>query len=678
MHNSSVVLFNVRCGAVSYNLCVSGFSPEVIAARDWWWSRFGQSVSIVPEEPPGKQFKPKFPMLPVLSDYSQISSDDFWNVFPVNFIQPAKSNICADKLVEMAGKSGLGQDPEVLKVVQWVRHGAEIGCKGRFRAASVSKNTKGAYAAGRQVSDAIAAWVKQGYAFGPVEEDDVPAHAKINSILTRTKPNGSVRIILNLSAPRGFSVNDGIDKDDFPAKMSSTEAWLAVLNRAGRSCSVMKIDFADAYKHVPVAAADTDLQWFEWGGKYFKELCLIFGASSSAGIFDATAKVILRIVAVLAAFPVEQVCQHLDDICAAAAAEETASLERFDRTFHEVAAFLGVKLASRDDPDKSFRPCKKGVVFGVEYDTLAWTWSIPHEKWARLVLLIMDTLERDCISGRQAKSLVGKLIHIKALLPAAKFNIGHIMRLAATPDGVDLDKVSVAIDAQCKRQLAFWLVLLKACPGNVSIPSPTRPVSWAKQVFTDAAGGSTDRLGAGTGGVCGSWWYYVPWERRINAGGWRVDGMKVGRKLSALELVGPLIAVVAGADWCANSNVTCWVDNAGSVAIWQKGYSTRCRLSSTVVTTINAVAAAIGCSLHIVKVTRCSCTGAVLADALSKGEFARAKAVARANQWPLQLEPAAVPVSLLSWIAKPVPDDDLADRILRELAATRPILNYSV
>jgi hypothetical protein len=76
---------------------------------------------------------------------------------------------------------------------------------------------------------------------------------------------------------------------------------------------------------------------------------LIFGASSSAGIFDATAKVILRIVTLLASFPADQICQFLDDICSAA--EDADMLAKFDRIFHEVAGFVGVKLASRDDPD---------------------------------------------------------------------------------------------------------------------------------------------------------------------------------------------------------------------------------------------------------------------------------------------------------------------------------------
>jgi hypothetical protein len=182
---------------------------------------------------------------------------------------------------------------------------------------------------------------------------------------------------------------------------------------------------------MPVASEDTDLQWFEWGGRYFKELCLIFGASSSAGIFDATAKVILGIVCVLAQFPRDMVCQHLDDICAAAPAG-SAALDKFDSVFQHVAQQVGVKLASRSHPDKSFAPCKKGVVFGVEYDTDNWTWSIPYDKRTRLVISIKETMSAEFVTARQAKSLVGKLVHVKALFPAGKFNIGHIMRLAIT------------------------------------------------------------------------------------------------------------------------------------------------------------------------------------------------------------------------------------------------------
>jgi hypothetical protein len=399
---------------------------------------------------------------------------------------------------------------------------------------------------------------------------------------------------------------------------------------------------------------------------------LIFGASSSAGIFDATAKVFVELVCRITGFPKDQICQHLDDICAAAAGDDHRLL-LLDQQFKNTADKVGIKLASRDDPDKSFGPSHGGVVFGVEYNTLDWTWSIPQEKRARLIMTLRETTNVERITARQAKSIVGKLIHIKALLPAAKYNISHIMRLAATEPDVDLDNTTVDIDADCRRQLWHWILLLQACPGWITIPKEIPHMPWAFQVYTDAAAGSLDRLGAGTGGVCGTWWFYASWPKKINAGGWRVDGKKVGRKLSVLELVGPLAVIAAGCDKFAGVHVTFWVDNAGSVAIWKKGYSTRCRLSSRIVTSVHAIAGAIGCTVNIEKIRRCSNTMAATADALSKGQFGMARQLT-----PLDTEPARIPPSVVRWINQPVPSEDLAHTILTELAKTSHILNYSL
>ena len=107
-----------------------------------------------------------------------------------------------------------------------------------------------------------------------------------------------------------------------------------------------------------------NLQWFSWLGKYFAELCLIFGTASSVGIYDRLAKVILDLVLRLAKFPPQWVCQHLDDVCAAAPAGSEA-LTELDQAYMWVAAQVGISLASRDDPDKSFAPCaRKGQSWG--------------------------------------------------------------------------------------------------------------------------------------------------------------------------------------------------------------------------------------------------------------------------------------------------------------------------
>ena len=200
-----------------------------------------------------------------------------------------------------------------------------------------------------------------------------------------------------------MSVNDGIEAEDFPAVMSSTAAWVEVLNRARVGAWMTKTDWASAYKQVTVREEDIVLQWFEWGGKFFAELCLIFGSASSAGIFDDAAKVVLDLVCRMSGFSREMICQHLDDICAAGS--DKASLERWDRCFMEVAAELGVKLAPRDDHDKTFAPCQKGVVFGVEYDTVAWTWALPEKKKWRIVAALREAAGSTSLAAKEVQSL---------------------------------------------------------------------------------------------------------------------------------------------------------------------------------------------------------------------------------------------------------------------------------
>ena len=125
-------------------------------------------------------------------------------------------------------------------------------------------------------------------------------------------------------------------------------------------------------------------------------------------------------------------------------------------------------------------------------------------------------------------------------------------------------------------------------------------------------------------------------------------------------------------------HLTVWVDNAGSVAIWQKGYSGNCRLSTAIVTATSAVAAALGCTLDIQKISRCSNTPAKMADCLSKAEFVECRRIASEAGWRLQTEPGRVPVALLAWLERPVPEEGLALSILKEIAVGSPVLGVSV
>ena len=639
----------------------------------FWLDVWNSSVNSDLEElPPPKRFKPKLD-LPVLQNYKTNAPKGYWDKFPKNLNNSAKSLVDGALLKQWALKLGFKDVGLLKKVAKDLIWGADIGCRGRFRRPGRSSNAPSAYEDGQKVSDAIGVWLQKGFAYGPVNMHEVPASAKFNGIMTRGKPNGSVRIILNLSSPKGDSVNEGICSDDFPAKMSSTSKWISSLWKAGRGCKMCKVDWSDAYKHISVRPVDTDLQWFSWLGKCFKELCLIFGGASSAGIFDRLAKIVLFIVIKESGIDPDLVCQHLDDVVAAGP-QNSEILNRFDATFSLVAEKLGIKLAPRDDPDKSFGPSTKGTVLGVFYDTEDWTWSMPKDKLTRLrhdiqVLLGLDEVRQDKIW-----SVVGKIINVRPLVPGGRFHVFHLIK--ANSQALE-GSVLVPVSADLKRQLWFWQNILPVCGGRASIPNIDAGLPpWAFDVFTDAAGGSWRTPGHGVGAVGGSWWAYLPWARAINAGRDTGDGRRLDRVLSALELVGPLLGLCAAHKWCRDSYVRFWVDNSGACFIYKKGYSSSCPLSSAIVAAISCVAAGIGCTVDLEKITRCSNPQSVMADALSKADFARFWQTADEASLPMQLEQLPVPKSLLKWVVNPTADFDLGRKLLRDLAEEGPVLGF--
>ena len=622
----------------------------------------------LPDLPPKKVFKAKN-NLPVLDDYQGEAPASYWEVFPENLIQPAPPSVNADRLRELALDCGY-EDLTLLEAIVFdLKHGAKIGCEGHYRNPTRATNAPSAYADrnGEKVSDAVASWVKNKFVYGPINMEEVPPTAKFAGLMAREKPNGAVRVIQNLSAPKGYSVNEGIDSNNFPAKMSSTRQWIEALNKAGKNCKFCKVDWSDAYKHLTVDLEDTDLQWFSWLGKAFKELCLIFGGASSAGIFNRLAALVIFIVKVRSGIDNDLVIQHLDDCCAAAP-KNSQILERFDAEYFWVAEELGIKLAPRDDPDKSFGPSTSGTVLGIYYDTEDWTWSLPKEKMARMLHAINELLDSEKARQEKIWSVVGKIMNIMPLVPTGRFNIDHLIR--ANSESKD-KAFMVDMTAAVKRQLTFWLQIVPTCAGRASIPRTGEGLPpWAKEVFTDAAGGTTTKAGHGVGAVMVGWWSYLPWGSAINAGRVVADGSErqLDRLLSAWELMGPLLAMTAGMHKLRGFPVRFMVDNIGSVCIWGKGYSSSCRICSTIVKAIATLEATFHCRVKITKITRCSEPLAVMADCLSKAAFGKFWTEANAQggyDLPLEFEP--VPRQLLRWIQDPKEDDDLGDRLVKDV-----------
>jgi hypothetical protein len=97
-----------------------------------------------------------------------------------------------------------------------------------------------------------------------------------------------------------------------------------------------------------------------------------------------------------------------------------------------------VLLAPTTDPDKAFRSTTEGVVLGVHYNTVDWTWHIPAEKLARLLGQIREIDSRQWIRQHELWSVVGRILHYAPLIPGGKFNISELIAAhASTQDRMD-------------------------------------------------------------------------------------------------------------------------------------------------------------------------------------------------------------------------------------------------
>ena len=307
------------------------------------------------------------------------------------------------------------------------------------------------------------------------------------------------------------------------------------------------------------------------------------------------------------------------------------------------------------------------------YDTLAFSWWLREDKLAVIIEMLLKVEQGSTHTVRFMKSVTGKLVHYRLMVPDGKFHLGQLIKASGTKEEEHLDKV-VALSDWARAEAWYWRCLLPFCAKRMPLPDPDYGLPpWTMHAYTDSAGGTTASLGRGAGAVIApSWWCYLPWGEVINGYKKFEDGVMFRNKMSAWELVGPLLVLTAGVDRVRNRNLIIPVDNAGSVAIFQKGWCTSCLLCSTLVLAISEVAASINCRVEIVKIARCSTDLAEAADAISKAEFSRMRRLMPGAS----VGPARVPRALLQWINNPVRDRNLGGRLLEEMDVERNILGY--
>ena len=243
----------------------------------------------------------------------------------------------------------------------------------------VSQGAKSEDATAR-IADALASFTKAGHMAGPLFKEDVSKY-KINPILAVKKPGGHIRVVGNLKSPKGKSFNEGIPEaklSEWPVTMLTARKFAKMIVKAGRDALISCSDMCDAYKMIPVCLKQRKLQAYSFCGALFIELKLIFGDRMACQYFDRFHDCILRaFVLPMSSFPPVAQGRTVDDIPAVAPKE--AEQARFVQSYRTTLSTLNIRAAP-DDPDctKAFDCSTEGEVLGTRFNTVSFTWSLPH------------------------------------------------------------------------------------------------------------------------------------------------------------------------------------------------------------------------------------------------------------------------------------------------------------
>ena len=124
----------------------------------------------------------------------------------------------------------------------------------------------------------------------------------VSPFLTRDKPGGTHRrVIIDLSFPRGYSVNAGVQSHTyldtpFLLTLPTIDNITNKIKQLGKGCHLYKTDLSRAFRHVKLDPRDYNLLGLRFNGLYI-DSCLPFGFRHGSALFQCLSDAVCYIIA---------------------------------------------------------------------------------------------------------------------------------------------------------------------------------------------------------------------------------------------------------------------------------------------------------------------------------------------------------------------------------------------
>ena len=395
-----------------------------------------------------------------------------------------------------AWRSALAQHPDrkwVEQLLQGIQYGFRIGLKPSAACKSAPGNLPSAQGQQQLITEYLQHQVRDGLMLGPYAPHECQGVVVSPIGVVPKRTPGAFRVIVDLSSPKGHSVNDNLCRHLTHVAYSSVEDAALAMYSLGLNTELAKIDVRSAYRIIPIHPSERVFLGIQWQGDVFIDCQLPFGLASAPAIFSALAEALEW---VLVHRGVRGVIHYLDDFLllgAPGSGECTRALALTRATCKE----LGVPLAD----DKIEGPTSSLTFLGIRLSSQPLSVSLPQDKLALLRSKLGELLGAKCVRDRASlESLIGHLVHATKACPLGKAFLSGLFHTLHSLRPGQPRRLNVATRAD----IAWWHLLCTTWSG-ISVHQFLLLGDPNRHLFTDASGSWG----------CGAWampnWLQSPW-----------------------------------------------------------------------------------------------------------------------------------------------------------------------
>lgn len=469
------------------------------------------------------------------------------------------------------------------------------------------------------ITDRLQLEAEKGRLIGPL---DPLSHSNIQvsslGAVPKKHSSSKWRLILDLSHPKGSSVNDGITRSICSLSYMKVEDVVNHILHVGRGAMLAKIDIENAFRHVPVHPHDRHLLGMIWNGQLFVDTVLPFGLRSAPKIFNCIADALQWMAHNRGVTYLEH---FLDDYitCGAPNSDECQSNLRM---LTDLCKTLNLPLAM----DKLAGPTTEIVFLGILIDTVKLELRLPPEKLHRLQTMLGKWRSQKHCKKRDLESLVGYLQDASKVIRSGRTFTRRLIDLLKA-NHHRAHSAHIRLNVEARSDIAWWHTFIQHWNG-LSMMTDSRIKHPDISICSDASGSW------GCGAYWGDSWFQHQWSPSTHS-----------FNITIKELFPIVIAAATWGHQWVNKSVCCHCDNEAVVHIINNGTS-RDPIVMSLMRCLHFIAAKFNLLLSS---THLSGAHNTLADALSRNNASLfLSCCPQAHKQPSQIPPALMALLLHS------------------------------